>query len=41
MAFAVTGKKKGHVTEIYIEWLHNKARIKILKTESQQPRLLR
>jgi len=41
MASAVTGKKKEHVTEIYIGWWHNKARIKVLKAKSQQPRLLR
>ena len=41
MALAVAGKMKGHVTEIYIEWWHNKARIKVLKAKSQQPRLLR
>lgn len=33
MALAVTGKQKGHVTEIYIEWWHNKARIKVLKAK--------
>lgn len=41
MALAVTEKKKGHVIEIYIEWWHNKARIKVLKAKSQQPTLLR